>query len=240
MSKCAAINSILSKLYDEMRSVSLNENLSSKLSAPLLLKVTNKWTESDKRILILGQETFGWQFDGGNNFQNFCNRDDSVKKLMNGYEEFCFAKEYRTTPFWRAYHEIRGSSRLTSTFETNTLWSNIIKFDISGNSILKSSEDDIQNLESRFSGFLKREIEIIQPTHIVAFSGHAYDRFIINEFGIEYSKNRLDENIPRREMAVFKFPSTTILRTYHPNYLQRSKKWQQYMDIIKQYLASAE
>ena len=43
----------------------LPAELQDRLSPPLLIKVPEKWERSDKRVLVIGQETLGWSFQSG-------------------------------------------------------------------------------------------------------------------------------------------------------------------------------
>jgi hypothetical protein len=75
------------------------------------------------------------------------------------------------------------------------------------------------------------ELEILAPHVCIFFTGPYYDEIINSTFsGIEYEPVK---GIPERELAALhhpKLPST--FRTYHPNYLWRSRK-KRYIDVIR-------
>lgn len=44
---------------------SFEPELSARLSSPLLLQVPHRWSSSQHRVLVVGQETLGWGFNSG-------------------------------------------------------------------------------------------------------------------------------------------------------------------------------
>jgi hypothetical protein len=95
------------------------EELSKRLSSPLLIQISKTWIDSNHRILVIGQETLGWAFHKDEdypwpyeailNFSDFKTVEASVEALVHGYREFEFAlhqpSNYRS-PFWQAYRQI--------------------------------------------------------------------------------------------------------------------------------------
>src|SRR5207249_684013 len=104
----------LHSLYsDFLARASVPSTLASRLSCPLLLSPGPAWSISEHRLLLIGQETLGWDFQSGGYYEwphppleslaDFQSYDHAVPALVHGYAEFDFAKHqpanYRS-PFW--------------------------------------------------------------------------------------------------------------------------------------------
>jgi len=226
----------LKHLYQELKNIELPEDIQKSLSAPLLLSVGEQWKNSEKRILIVGQETQGWGNDEikFGSFQSFKNRENSIEELADAYRHFCFGKNssHNRSPFWSAYRSIAkiGNSDLKP--DTNILWTNLVRCDYDGKSILTTNENLQNNVGSKFKGVLKREIEILQPTQIIFFTGPRYDRFLIDEFP-DIKMEKFNNKFNERTLSKFLISNNIkSIRTYHPSFLRRSKKWDEIIEEI--------
>lgn len=178
-------------------------------SAPLLLKASEAYRETDPRLLFVGQETKGWEHPG--------DTEDPIGELMERYESFRFGKNRRGAPFWRAVHEIREQVNPESS-DDSILWSNLGKVDLDNDLPPEKMLGPLLQAE-----ILPREIEITSPDVVVFFTGPTskYDNALRRTFnGVELSE--IETNLHRVSHAVL--PERSF-RTYHPNYLQRDKQW---------------
>jgi len=147
--------------------------------------------------------------------------------------DFCFAKHSkrnRNSPFWRAYKEVRKAFDTTSGgIETNVLWTNLYKVSNNGKSWYgKNSKDgkqDRESVEKALGAVLLQEVNILKPTGIIFFTGPRYDRYLKESFKGDVTFSEVNSEYTKRQLAkievdVHRIP---IFRTYHPNYLQRSR-----------------
>lgn len=230
---------MLSKLravYEDFhkRATSLPPNLQTRLSTPLLLSPSQTWTNSKKRILIVGQETLGWDFDSGwyyqwdyprlGTFQDFKGYPDAVSALIYGYQVFQFSKHqpknYRS-PFWQAYRQIRGVFEDTvDGYETSVIWSNLFRMSLDGGSVIKNANsEELDKIRNENRGLLKAEIGIIKPSAVVFFTGPNYESVLQSEFP-KFQITPFEKYDPTRT-ALISHPDLPkfAFRTYHPNFL---------------------
>jgi hypothetical protein len=237
----------LHSAYSEWReTLRLNLENGGDLSSPLLLSVTEDFCNAERRIMVFGQETFGWEWNSNlrKNYPNypeewpyewnvqsmadFIHIKDSVEGLCWGYEQFKFGSfqpQTHSAPFWRAFRQVQSWAG------AGVMWSNVAKSDyldpkgITGRSILAASEELRENLVTQQRDIIIREIEILKPHACIFFSGPYYDPIISGTFPscvfnqikphvIREISHLSDENLPEKSF-----------RTYHPNYLSRSKQW---------------
>lgn len=220
------VNQKLRNLYAERRASIIPPELGLELSAPLLLKIGGKWMNSSNRILIIGQETQCWGYDPITKYLDFDQSESSIDELMNAYERFCFAKSssHRRSPFWRAYRQIRKIIPGNEQFDTNIIWTNIVRAAYNGRSIFSASSN-VQNVTlEAFKGWLTREIDILEPHKIIFLTGPKYDKLITSEFG-EVDFKASGKTYSSRELSKFNIKGVDAYRTYHPAYLQRANKW---------------
>lgn len=211
-------NAALADLYgDSISSIPLTANLASRCSSPLLLMAPDGWKDASRRLVIVGQETFGW---GDSAIPRSL---EDIRSSMQGYTEFSFAKNHpahRNSPFWRAFRQLAMKS------EAEVLWTNLLRFDIDGGSVLRNCRpDELKALLAAQHGILEREIEVLDPHAVVFFTGPNYDRILLGEF--PSTKFEPIDDYPARQFARINadgLPRTSF-RTYHPGYLNRSGRW---------------
>jgi len=236
----------LRSIYTGLRNNTiLEEAIETRMSPPLLMKLPENWFEYGKRILVVGQETQGWKKEdlNINSFSDFRKMPDSIAKLQDAYVHFRFAKSKanrRNSPFWRAFREIRercDSNSCSEEFETNVLWTNLYKCDNDKKSwYSKNSARARQSVEKALQGVLLKEIDVLKPTGIIFFTGPRYDDYLNRSLNGNVSISPMDDRFPPRQLAKLCVNGLSILafRTYHPNYLLRSKNWHVIDLIIKE------
>lgn len=235
----------LSAVYQDILGITdIDATLLNRMSPPLLMAPQRRWFSSDKKILVVGQETLGWKQPDINieSFNDFVKTENSVNLLQEAYVKFCFAKKHknRTSPFWRAYREIREAFEVSSSggIDTNVLWTNLYKVSNNGRSWYgKNNRDDRKVVEKVLREVLSREISILKPTGIIFFTGPKYDRYLKESIQGQVTLSKLDDRYPARQLARLCIEDLPIhvCRTYHPNYLQRSGKWE-WIGLIKKAL----
>lgn len=220
------------------------------LGAPLLLHVTKEYCLAKRRVLMLGQETYGWQWDS--KLQNkadhptwtyphpwefrdiyscsdFQTNPDSIEALCWGYKEFKFGAQQRElgqTPFWQAFKEVQKWS------DASMMWGNVVRMDYSppeGKNPSLSIRHAPQNLResvlSQQAGLVASEFATLDPHICLFFSGPYYDGFIESIF--PGCKFEACSEAPVRELARLVHPTlpSASFRTYHPKFLRHGSRW---------------
>jgi len=218
-----------------------DNNISADLSAPLLLKVPEKWISAKPRVLIIGQETLDWNFVKGDyprhesifndiaDWKEFKEKPDSVPALVDGYGFFNFAETHpvnHRAPFFSAYRRIREAlGDDLDIFDTSVLWTNLIRMAYDGGSILHISDIQIRDRLFDISGeVLRCEIRALNPDAIIFFTGPRYDDALRRAF-----QDVKFKAIAKYDWRKFSSVQSSMLpeyswRTYHPTYLRRSKQ----------------
>ena len=230
------MNEQLLQIYEEWKlTLPQWENFYHQLSSPLLLNVTADYAAAEnQKILVVGQETFGWDPDSGpyrkvESLHDFVFGECSVEALMWGYRGFCFAARQpstRKSPFWQAFrHMTDVNARVAG------MWTNLSRCDFNGGSILQAPIHFRNLMIEAQKRLLRAEIEILEPDVCLFFTGPNYDDFMREILGdIKFHtfccghKTRVAARVGGRGL-----PCRTI-RTYHPAYLRRARLW----DILDQ------
>lgn len=201
----SSINTELVRRYKA--ALSSLPRLPDNVSSPLLIRVPEGYESNPRKLMVVGQQTFGWGSP---------EHSGTVEKLMEGYGEFDLAASYRPSPFWTASHELHKALNPDSPPRT-FLWSNLVKVDQEGRRPDPAVEDAVARLD-----LLAMEIEVTQPDVVVFFTGPSYDLRLAATFaGIGFT-----EIAPGITTLKHPILPARSFRTYHPAYLRRSGKWE--------------
>ena len=107
---------LLKKSLDEY-----NENTKDKATNPLLIKVSEKWEDSEVKIMIIGQETYTWCGECGNEGIFSAN----IKESLNIYNRFFLNNYGYTSPFWNEFRRLSKSIKTNKKVDFS--WNNVIK-----------------------------------------------------------------------------------------------------------------
>jgi len=230
------------------KQANFRKELRDRLSPPLLLKVSDTWTNSKQRVLIIGQETLGWSFRKGEyyewpytpvlSFKDFKNTAQSVDAMVHGYSCFEFAKyqpENYRSPFWKAYRQVRkanGDQR--DGIETTVLWTNLFRMSLDDGSVVNNgTKDEVIAIRESSAGLLLSEIEILKPTSVIFFTGPEYNDFLYSEFKNCNLVKFKNYDVSRTSLVDHPILPAKTVRTYHPGYLNRGH-WDIVDQIIEQ------
>ena len=221
------------------------------LSPPLLLHVTEDYCQAVRRILLLGQETKGWEWDRTlqdktkhptwtyphswqfqeiSSCSDFRANSDSIEALCWGYREFAFGlqqPELARTPLWRAFNEVRKWP------DAGIMWGNVLRMDYQGGSIWSAPQNLRNTLLSQQVGLFGAELAILEPQVCLFFSGPYYDEFITTMLpGCEFLACC---EVPWRELARLSHPALprASFRTFHPRFLNQGNRWHYIEEIRK-------
>ena len=225
----------------------LPDILQERLSPPLLLKVSEAWENSKKRVLVVGQETLGWGFHEGEyyqwpyasilSFKDFVTTDNSVEAMIRGYSSFEFAKHqpdnYRS-PFWNAYRQVRkANGDEIDGINTTVLWSNLFRMSLDGGSVIKNgTSEEVSDIRTASAGLLLSEMEILKPTSAIFFTGPDYNDALYSEFDHSRLIRFKDYDTSRTSYISHPILPKRAIRTYHPGYLNRGH-WEIVNEIIE-------
>lgn len=184
------------------------------LHGPFLMSPNDIYKQEKNRLLIIGQETYGWSKDV-----------DNLEKQMEVYEDFNVGTNYYSSPFWNV---VRKVERAIENKPYSCAWTNISKYDLGGGRVYGEHETEV----SRVDNLLTSEIAIIQPTICLFLTGPDFDNRIHNIFGdIEFLEV---DSWEARQLSQLKSKDLPRLsfRTYHPNYLRRSGLEEDFINFI--------
>jgi len=183
------------------------------LSQPILMKVPERYINSSTKIMIIGQQTFGWGAGG-------------ICELLKCYENFNLGEKYYSSPFWDI---IRKIEIIFQNQPYSCVWTNINKCDYNNN----RPPMEIENKISTSFPVLKHEIEILNPDVIIFFTGPNFDRNILETFPEVKFIDLFDfKKIKLAKLENLILPENTF-RTYHPKYLRIKKFEGIFLDFIK-------
>ena len=187
------------------------------VSGPLLVAVPEGFDQATVRLMIVGQQTYGWPCVSL-----------GLDELLRRYRCFDLGRCYRRSPFWQASHSLYA--RLNPNGPDRAfVWSNLVKVDQCARRPSPQLEEEVCRL-----GLLAGELQVVRPDAVVFFTGPYYDERLRQTFaGVELAPLTPDV----RDVALLKHPDfpAKAYRTYHPAYLRRAKKWA-VLDAIVQHI----
>jgi len=190
---------------------------------PFLIKVTQKYENSSKRIMICGQETQGWGrqyynspsttsvYDVLKKYDDFVNKQDSSGLSKPGYTE-------HSSPYWNFIWQIMRSFP-----EVGFVQNNIVKV---GKAIKHGCDDEINVLTQKHFPVFMNELEILRPTLIIFLTGN-YDKRIKSTLG-DFSTEHIGDIDACFDILTFNnLNIPKAIRINHPGWLQRNKLYNQ-------------
>jgi len=226
------INKKLSSLYSTWNIVKTIDDYNSKkddshkVAYPLFLKTDEEYENGNKKLMIFGQETYGWDPSSDPEFYG----PNMTDNLMKCYY-YILRGDHNTTFFQVAKKFVY---KLQEKFQNNTVsysWNNIVKVGYKENKSGYSIDFYEKYLKPNSNKIINMEIEILRPDYILFFSGPNYDNVLNDVFN--NPKRIAVKGVPERQLCEIVIPNVKkAFRTYHPNYLQRQKITDKYLNII--------
>lgn len=237
----------LEELYQSWKNSTSFGNIKG-FGPPLLLNVTDEYFSAVNRILIYGQETFGWrwspdelhryeypesawEFSDQNTFADFLKADDSVGALVHGYKLFAFSQHQPTnwrSPFWTAFRQVQ------SVADSGVMWSNLVRADYECGSVRWAPEEQRDSFLKTQAALIQQEIRILSPAACIFFTGPACDCILETVFSDIKFHETHSEPVRRLAKLVHPVLPQKSYRTYHPGYLRRSRQWRFVEELCKQ------
>jgi hypothetical protein len=212
MSELAAAYSDAISLWRE-----LNRTIPA-LSAPFVVAPAPTYDDATVRLLIVGQETFGW----GEGIDQGQSPEELVEILSAWYRSFDLGTKYRSTPFWTAADQIYRSLNPNADGRA-FLWSNLVKMDSAKSRVSAGVEERVAALR-----LLQLEIATYRPEVVVFFTGPRYDQRLLASF----PGSVLEPAGPFLSRVIHPDLPERSYRTYHPRYLRMSRNWGVVTDLI--------
>jgi hypothetical protein len=180
------------------------------LSNPLLMDLPDDWVNIRPKVMIIGQQTYGWgSFGEGYG-------DDLIAGLMLDYAEFHLGRFYRPTPFWQAAYVVHMSIN-SPVRPFGFAWTNLVKIDQHAS----RPSAEIEELVGRHFPVVPHELEIARPDIVVFFTGPYYDERLRRTFAGACLETIAADTPELARVKHEKLPARSF-RTYHPGYLARS------------------
>jgi hypothetical protein len=188
-----------------------------KVSSPHLVDLdAHGYWDSPRRLMILGQQTHGWQdpWDGTPS-------PGLAEALCKGYREFNLAvgTSWENTPFWSAARNIQEVLN-PRTSRLGFVWSNLHKIDEGGG----TPSSEIRKVLHECFDVLPEEVTLAKPDVVVFLTGPDYDNAIQDTFpGVAFVSV---SGAYVRELCRISHPAlpATTFRTYHPGFMRRSRR----------------
>ena len=178
------------------------------LAQPFLVAVPADYERSTRRLMIVGQETFGWG-------ERYAGGVASAADLMALHAEFDLGRYYRPSPFWQAAHQLHAALNPDGPARA-FVWNNLVKVDAGRGRQPAEVEDAVSRLE-----LLPAEIRLLAPDVVVFLTGPRYDARLLAAF----PGATLDPAASAVARVQHSDLPTQSFRTYHPAYLRRAKRW---------------
>lgn len=184
------------------------------LAGPFLMSPNDTYAKQPNPLLIIGQETFGWDYNV-----------DDLSKQMEVYEKFNVGENYHASPFWNVTRKVE---KALGNEAHSCAWTNISKYDLDGGRAYGEYETTISTLDN----VLVDEIRILQPKVCIFFTGPSFDNRIRNIFDSVTFESVVGFGL--HQLCQLKHADLPVLtfRTYHPNYLRRSGKEKDFINFI--------
>lgn len=208
----------------KLNDILVDQNAEYKPTNPLLISLENNDYENcEIKVVIFGQETNSW-------YGNF---NGDVEKILAHYTDFFnngYALNEYGGQFWNGVNRfLELLKKKYPNEKIGVLWNNIIKIGCAGRN-QNTPPEYIYKIEKEHFNIVKTEIDILKPNIILFLSGPNYDHAIGNAFG-KFELDSIGTEFSKRQLSKLNI-AKNVFRTYHPSYLWRTKKINEYFNTI--------
>lgn len=198
----------------ESAKTGLSQPLAAQLSTPEAWALTTEYVGAKKRIMVMGQETFG-NLASLSAAQSFHSWSAAIGESIAF--DFAIGESQEASPFWRAYQEIIAQLGLPS--RRHTAWTNLAKVQLTledgpSRSISTLDPQSRMDVIRWQKPLFLAEMEFSKPDAIVMLTGsltwlieHMYENVRISARGKD------EESFNIIEIPALNIP---IVQTYHP------------------------
>lgn len=223
------LNKYQKEWFEEIFEPFIKENPNANISYPFFTGVTEQYLDSNKRIMIIGQETNSW-----NIYKPDWTIEDSRQWTIDYlcYQlKYCNDAEHKEkfgrrncSPFWSFFKVFSNEGIVPC-------WNNVDKAqrNIGGKTVSLTEEIEIalnKKLPHTNKTLLQKELEILKPNTIVFITGPSYIVTMENALGLK--EKTLLEYKPTQDNGCIDISSIVNLGiptfwTYHPRHIASSK-----------------
>lgn len=207
-------NECLKKLYESRWDKLIHNGKGKGAAHPLLIKVADEYDSSDYKIMIFGQETYGWHGDLGDG-------NIDIEGLMKDYKGFFYGenagRERLKKKNKRAFFNRRNFKFFQEEIKVDGkkiafIWNNLAKIGNSQNSKHKGKgrqTKQIKDIEKEYFNLLDDELNILDPDIVIFRTGN---RYIPSS-----SSKKLTKDSPVSIVKLDKHPDIFAIKAYHPS-----------------------
>ena len=230
------MNQSLKNLYEQKIGslIQMIDNDAS-LSDPLLLSVDEKYSLSQKKIMVIGQETHKWEWNEKEKEKDpgypiAVPHSEYVSILMARYQRKHWSKFFSDSPFWKAADRVYEKiNNYQDRPDIGYIWNNIDKVDCDGGPLSALTRKNVWDCFF----VLDKELEITKPDVVIFFIGQRYDALLEEKkCKISLISEKMKDDF--EWLAKIEWEGVLPKQSYilaHPNRLQRSKKGE-YLDTV--------
>lgn len=209
-----------------------------KISNPWLIKVPREYINARKKVMLIGQEAYGWYGEYSKKPIN--------ELLLKYYEGFLQDQTrkgcYRPSPIWNLYRNIISWGKASNAYVISNNIGKLcyVKKDKDGN--WKGTTGFHKKVNMGMIDTFRKEIEICKPDLIIFVCGETYEQRYLKEWLGEYKVKEVDGlGVDSHHLAELVFTSSTIklpkvYRTHHPRYLQMNKNKTEWSNKIYSFI----
>ncbi|SMN00068.1 hypothetical protein SPONN_1242 [uncultured Candidatus Thioglobus sp.] len=226
------INEQLKNLYAKYcdKAGKAYKSQNAKISSPLLIKIDEEaYANAKKRVMIFGQETYGWHGKFGSKEIDFLMCDYFM--LLSENEKYFdnsirskkrLQKKRKGRPFWKGIRFFENGLK-----DSYIVWNNISKV---GKMKGTGTNAKIRKFEREyFKGIINEEIRILKPDIIIFFGWSGYKN-VKDKFDIDSKIEHKDENGFKFSEIKFQSLECKAVRLYHPASYRYGKVFDQTKD----------
>jgi len=219
------------KVYKYVTERNKNKNIRGMQSSyPLFLKLSENFIGSKNKIIIYGQETFGWHDTFSEN-KEYNMLENKIDGILETYQKFYNEKgylRYYPSPFWNVFRLIENlCCESGKTF--GLLFNDITKLGLVGGGFPYNWYDDI--IKPYFNELVIREIEIIKPDFLIFLTGR--DNILDDIFHDLHLQRENVDGFDQYDLCKLLVPNIKIAyRTQHPQTMYARSKNGSYKNII--------
>ncbi|WP_269759431.1 hypothetical protein [Variovorax sp. E3] len=206
----AQLNAFYKTALAEARPL-FDEGQLARLSAPLLVSISDAYLDSPVRIMFVGKETNGWW----GKLRTYYATEDAADKLLACYRRQMAGQRWSG----RFFQMVGRTARELAGAQVPAIaWTNLMRTDLEqGKGFSRNSKAFSEALTQVSRKMLRYEFDLLKPDVVIFACGPGYDSEIKAVFGDRTES----EAIVPRALWHFKVGHTLCFRAQHPQAIHR-------------------
>jgi len=201
------------------------ELLDKDYSNPYFISIPDEWFETKQpRILVVGEEGFGtWGCGKGDNSISAAEIEKIQSLNFNYLKKQLFdlpTGEVNNSAFWRRFRKVAKYGVCA--------WSNIDKIHKLGDKNCVLTRSERKQLHAVPTKILCKEIELLNPTHIIFFGWHSdsLKHELPELYAMMYPNGPSDSSVWNQTVVTLQWENRTYIFCYHPNWGYRNRGYE--------------